>query len=378
MSRDGDDRAEHTPRPRRRRRPGTRSSSATGSAGRVRASGSRPARTSTGPAATASQPSASSTGTQRHGTAPARGGADAGPRRRDAQLAPRRRHPGTAPQPAQQQAGSRPGEQAGDDQHEEVIASSRSCRHAPGAGTARHQGPAELWTAGPAWGQLRSQRAGTSGPVAAVTAQRATGSLSALDSGSRRSKHDPVARLLSPAATARGRPAPRYAVHRRGRRQCPVVAPVPEPGARHGVRPRSSRPLRGAARRQPDHAQARRATAGVGRHPRVGPRPPRRPDLGDRRPGEDPQPAPRPAGELPGRVTRPDRVGRRRGLRRAHPARRRTRTTPPSRRWSTSTAGSPASTRTGTEYRAAMVADRRVVLTLAFERVYGGIQGRYG
>ena len=27
-------------------------------------------------------------------------------------------------------------------------------------------------------------------------------------------------------------------------------------------------------------------------------------------------------------------------------------------------------------YRAAMVADRRVVLTIAFERVYGGIQGR--
>jgi PPOX class probable F420-dependent enzyme len=27
-------------------------------------------------------------------------------------------------------------------------------------------------------------------------------------------------------------------------------------------------------------------------------------------------------------------------------------------------------------YRAAMVADRRVVLTVAFERVYGGIQGR--
>ena len=27
------------------------------------------------------------------------------------------------------------------------------------------------------------------------------------------------------------------------------------------------------------------------------------------------------------------------------------------------------------EYRAAMVADRRVVLTLTFEHVYGGIQG---
>ena len=35
-----------------------------------------------------------------------------------------------------------------------------------------------------------------------------------------------------------------------------------------------------------------------------------------------------------------------------------------------------ASTRTGPEYRAAMVADRRVVLTLAFERVYGAIRQR--
>ena len=50
-------------------------------------------------------------------------------------------------------------------------------------------------------------------------------------------------------------------------------------------------------------------------------RPARRPDLGDRRPRQDPQPAPRPAGELPGRLPRPDRLGRRRGVRRAHPAR---------------------------------------------------------
>ena len=110
------------------------------------------------------------------------------------------------------------------------------------------------------------------------------------------------------------------------------------------------------------------------RRARVGRRHRRHPGLADRGPRQDPQPAPRPSGELPGRL-------------------------PDLRAWAvgegfaelTAPAADPddatvealvALYRTlagehpdWAEYRAAMVADRRVVLTLTFEHVYGGIQG---
>ena len=82
---------------------------------------------------------------------------------------------------------------------------------------------------------------------------------------------------------------------------------------RHGSGSRAGGSVRAAARRHPDHPQARRAAAGVGRDAHVRPGHVDAAGVDHRAAGEDAQPAPRPARELHGDVPRPARLRRRRG-----------------------------------------------------------------
>jgi hypothetical protein len=93
-------------------------------------------------------------------------------------------------------------------------------------------------------------------------------------------------------------------------------------------------------------------------------------DLRDRRPGEDAQPAPRPAGELPGRAARPRRLRGRRGRRPAVPGGGRPHddTVDDLVAYYRAVSGEHPD---WDDYRRAMVADGRLLLRITLDHVYG-------
>ena len=114
------------------------------------------------------------------------------------------------------------------------------------------EGAAGLWTAGP---DVDNHRPTARAPRRVTCQPDAYPLLTAVPAG--RSMIPSSA--CSPGGDRTRTTGSPYAVHRGPGR--PGRGPRPRTGSAPGVRPRSSRPLRGAARRELDHAQARRAPA---------------------------------------------------------------------------------------------------------------------